>query len=589
MVNSQRSLCGRLLAVAVAVGLLWGAPAGAIYLDEEQTISFRTRIYSQAAIRIENLIGGGGNSSVDTFPRTEAGQLVQHRNFFNPELDANLVRYTKWMNGTFLSWLAPDQLQGRVAGWAFYDGIYDYGSSQFNESQRRINRNFPDATVRENAFILEGPEFKRPPPGQGGTFDSIFQGAELQNPRDIYADQRRVNELYLSYGKGPFFMRIGRQSISWGESDTIALLDQNNPFDVTLGAPGLFQDLDEARIPLWTARSSLNLFTTLGPFSSGFVEAYWVPGDLDVNTGILPIQTASPYSPRGREPQGSVPGAFPLQLVLLDRIPKKDFESSRYGFRFQTVLNRFFTLQAWHYTYFPSAPVPELKGVVRLTDGSSILVTQIVHKKTSTYGLSNTFFLEPLDGIVRMQVSYFENEPGFIPESNLCVTGNPTDSLTCDGKAEPADFVRWELGFDRFFFARALNPTNSFTFVSAIVGSWNLDETDKKDFRFQGQMKPGEVPPGAPPQVDNFVQLKEVEVFGQFTLQTDYLHGRLTPRMTTIGNLRGTYVLHPSVVYRWTDWLLFQLDLVHISGAYQQVGFFRDRDQVSFRVTYQLN
>jgi len=85
-----------------------------------------------------------------------------------------------------------------------------------------------------------------------------------------------VNELYLSYSKGPLFLRIGRQSISWGESDTIALLDQNNPFDITLGVPGLLQDLDEARIPLWTVRSTLRLFDTVGPFASGFVEAYWV-------------------------------------------------------------------------------------------------------------------------------------------------------------------------------------------------------------------------------------------------------------------------------------------------------------------------
>ena len=61
------------------------------------------------------------------------------------------------------------------------------------------------------------------------------------DPRDIYAHQARVNELYLSYSKGPFFLRFGRQSISWGESDTIALLDQSNPFDITAGGAGLLR------------------------------------------------------------------------------------------------------------------------------------------------------------------------------------------------------------------------------------------------------------------------------------------------------------------------------------------------------------
>ena len=35
--------------------------------------------------------------------------------------------------------------------------------------------------------------------------------------------------------------------------------------------------------------------------------------------------------------------------------------------------------------------------------------------------------------------------------------------------------------------------------------------------------------------------------------------------------------------------VLFRLDFVHIGGEYESLGFFRDRDQVSFRVTYQLN
>jgi uncharacterized protein DUF1302 len=67
------------------------------------------------------------------------------------------------------------------------------------------------------------------------------------------------------------------------------------------------------------------------------------------------------------------------------------------------------------------------------------------------------------------------------------------------------------------------------------------------------------------------------------------MHGRLEPRLTLIGFVRGTYAIHPTLSYRWNDWLLFQADYQRIDGAYQSIGFFRDRDQVSFRVTYQLN
>src|SRR5512135_3628474 len=99
-------------------------PARAIYLDEAQNFSLRSRVYSQGSIRLNDSQG-------DTTPHTEDGQLVQHRNFFNPELGAKLTGYTSWMKGTWLDVLAPDDLSARLAAWGFYDGIYDYGAGQF--------------------------------------------------------------------------------------------------------------------------------------------------------------------------------------------------------------------------------------------------------------------------------------------------------------------------------------------------------------------------------------------------------------------------------------------------------------------------
>jgi len=646
MVRRQRTRWGIAVAGLVVV-LSWAAGAHAIYLDEEQNVNLRLRAYTQGSIRTDK-------SQTDTFPTTKGGQLVQHRNFFNPELDAKLTPYTSWMKGGALDWLAPDDFRFRVAGWGFYDGIYDYGASQFNRNQRGLNPNFgsfnrgvcsnnlsqPCTSNAEcgagavcqpaGAWFLEGPTLNDPkncPPGSGNntpclvdSLDQLIPDANLSEPRDTYGSQQRVNELYLSYSKGPVFLRLGRQSISWGEADTIALLDQNNPFDVTLGAPGVFEDLDEARIPLWTIRASVNLFDTLGPFSSGFVESYWVPGDIDTNVGLLPILTVSPYSPRGKNPQFS--SGFPnetFQMILFDHVPKKGFGNSRYGFRFQTVVNRFYTVQGWIYTHFPNAPVPRhaspavvkggsagarVQSPVLCTSGypggcSPLFLVETVHDLTMVYGLATTFFVEPVDGILRLEAEFFENEPGFIPQYNLNIKSDAdrkngigipgAGAATHPGTVPVADIARWEVGFDRFFFLRALNPTNSFTLSAANVGAWNLDETPRKDFRMNGQRKPGTDVLGKDPVPDDFVQQKKVENFFQVTLLTDYMHGRLSPQLTYIQNIRGTYMLHPQITYRWSDWLLFKADFVHIGGEYQSLGFFRDRDQIAVRATYQLN
>ncbi len=571
--------------------------AAAVYLDEAQDFSLRARLYSQFSLRAED-------SQIGTDPTTKTGQLVQNRNYANPELDAKLTSHTSWMKGTALDWLAPDDFSFRIAGWGFYDGIYDYGADQFDRSQGVINSTFPtfDPKVPKTAWLIEGTRYDP----TGNSVATIFPKANASVPRDIYAHDYRVNELYLNYSKGPVFVRVGRQFISWGESDTVALLDLNNPFDFTLGAPGVFEDLEEARIPTWAVRSSVTVFDTLGPLSSGFVEGYVVPGNIDTNVGYLPMRTASPYSARGPDPQTQVPTfpngipLIPAQFVLLDRMQPKTFGNSQWGVRVQTVVDRTHTASAWFYETLAAAPVPQSIGLSNTgghacgLNSQCITTTQTVHLMTPVVGVADSFYLEPIDGIIRAEAEYFIGQQAFTPQANLNIKqgGNPLDPITKVGEVPKANYLRWELGYDRFFFVRPLNPTNSFTFVAAVVGSYNLDSTSLNgNFKQQGQFKPeffGQ-PVGYNPVPTDFVDEKKIEAFAQIHLESDYLHGRMTPAITYIQNARGTWTILPEVTYRWTDWLLFQLSYINIGGEYQSLGFFRDRSQVAFRATYQLN
>src|SRR5439155_16196870 len=246
---------------------------------------------------------------------------------------------------------------------------------------------------------------------------------------------------------------------------------------------------------------------------------------------------------------------------------------------------------------------------------------ETVHGLTTVFGSAVSFYSAPVNGIVRGEVEYFLDEPAFIPSENIPFERLPRQAalrkfLALGGVRLPggpiagsvprADFLRWELGYDRFFFFRPLNRTNSFTLVTALVGSWNLSETlTEKDFRVYGQRKPSDTGLKTGANVNelkaiadlpklhtvptDFVDLKPVESFIQSTLQTDYLHGRLTPRMTAIINLRGTYAFPLGLTYRYSDALLFDLRYVLLAGRSFQTGLFRDRDQVSARVTWLLS
>jgi len=68
------------------------------------------------------------------------------------------------------------------------------------------------------------------------------------------------------------------------------------------------------------------------------------------------------------------------------------------------------------------------------------------------------------------------------------------------------------------------------------------------------------------------------------------MHGRLTPGITMIVGLDGTYAMPLDLAYRYSDSLIFDLEYVALGGAFSfPTGFFKDRSQLAVRLTYLLN
>jgi hypothetical protein len=629
--------------LALVAALLHGlaAPAHAVFLDADRNLSFRARLYSEASIATES-------SEPQTLTRIHGGDVVSHRTFFMPEFDANLMPR--------LSVLGFDEVRFRLALWGFSDGIYDYLDGKWAQQAHDVRARFSRGRTSTAPFFPERtdtPIFNRrntpralytyqPDPTLG---DDGLPGGTADVPF-------RINEAYLNLTRGRVSLRVGRQTISWGESDTIALLDQSNPFDLSRAIPGLLMDVDEARIPLWTLRTQVRLFDVWKALSSGFLDMYLVPGSIDATTGTTPIPAGvSPYSPPESDPQsivddltGSLPPDVDAVLNTLlggiaftqyQRQPTRSMANSRFGLRFETIVDRDYTASLWYYRTLSQVPVPHFRRLdlgntflgnpdLPVGSGPLLLITETGRDLVDVIGASVSFYSQLLNGIVRLNAQYFKDEPAFIPNRNL-----PFENLLRHPKLRPllaaggadiapgpdagsvpeADYLRWEIGFDRFFFNRTLNRANSFVWVTALVGSWNLDETfSDRDYRFYGQRKPtGDADDpwrlGANFDVlgsladvgklrtlaKDYVDLHAVEWFIQSTLQTDYVHGRVSPRLTVIVNPRGTYVVSPLVSFRLTDSVLFSLRYAAVVGGFFQTGFFRDRDQVAARLTFLLN
>ncbi len=550
------------LALGVAAVLGCEATSEAFYLDSDRNFDVRVRAYSQLGIMTQDSLTTGcvpvkllDGTVLPIDPRTcpppySAGDLGQNRNFYNPEFDAKLTDYTKGLADVpGLNWIAPEEFKFRFAWWGFYDGLYDYLNPEWSAHVSNPNNRFLPAQFGVTRFSQTSNI------NRSYTFED-----QNKNPRKIYGSRNRINELYIDYTKGPVFVRVGRQAISWGESDTIALLDVQNPFDLTLGAPGFFQDVDEARIPLWTLRTTVKLVDNWKFLSSGFIDAYVVPGIIDTTVPINPMTYGvSPFNPSVPNPQGSlfigptkdqVVNQDPsLHTVVVDHLPENTWANTRWGARLQGLLFRDYTVQGWFFRTFNQQPVPLLSSepgfalasgkkttlvddrgfrtpiclddngnrIPQAINGVSTsgtngrtpagrtcgwkapVVTSLNRRLESVIGLAGTWYSDMLNGIVRAEAEYFVDELAFIPMVNL----NPRTQIPVSSPQgllgyrtnitntiPTADYMRWVVAYDRFFFLRALNPTNSFVLSMAYNSSYNLSETAGRDFR-SPQAKPG--------------------------------------------------------------------------------------------------
>ncbi|MGW8322035.1 MAG: DUF1302 family protein, partial [Thermodesulfobacteriota bacterium] len=227
----------------------WAGSAWAVYIDDARTLEFVGKATTRTSIRLQHSEGF-------TYPNDiAAGNLVQWRNMAVFEINHDLMNLTQDLGILYPLRALDIAAKYHLVGRFMYEAIYEVGPQAFQ-----------DVRANDEANI------------------------------DNFEQQYDLWEFYVDLSRGPLFLRIGRQNLAWGETDTFRLLDAINPLDNTFGGP--FEDLDDRRIPLWMLRGSYN-FGTVGPISSAMIEAFWVPGNWDVSV--------APYAPSGTAYAAPIP------------------------------------------------------------------------------------------------------------------------------------------------------------------------------------------------------------------------------------------------------------------------------------------
>ncbi len=497
--NSSRRIPA-ILCCSLVVLSLTGGVTEAIYLDKKKTMDFSAKLQARVSLRTED-------SSGFTFPEVETWDMVQQRNLVYLEFQHDLENLINEA-GCFkpLKW-AGISVKYRLVGRIMYEGVYDYGPQQFQDV-RELNKDVIDDFKKE-AELWEG---------------------------------------YADIDRGPLFVRFGLQNLAWGETDVFRLLDGINPLDNTYG--GIFEDLDDRRIPLVILRTSYN-FGRVGPVSSTTLEAFWNPTGLD--------NTVAPLAPFGTVYATPIP--LPAGPGIESRViePEKDFNASRFGFRLQGVIAGNYSLSIAHYRSYPDRPALRLV----LDPGP---VQELVYESQHVTGGSLSFWQPHINAIIRSEVAWFWDEPVFIPEENAPLLSGVMESGTIPKK----NILRYVLGVDYQAWIRPLNRTKMFFFSMQYFGQWTTGYDDR-----QRQPLP------EPPTGENFADVKEYEQALTLLVNTSYRNGTILPQVVAAYDPRGVWFVQPQVNFIYEP-IRFQIQYSMITGQFTSYGFFRDRDQLSF-------
>ncbi len=563
----MRRVIGSLM-VALAAWV-WAGPAQAIFLDHERTLEVTGKVLGQLSLRMEDSNSSGvqcfpfgSYCQGFTFPTVKTGQMIQERNLVDAEIYHDVKR---WMQGGLPFF---DKLGYRFRVKYFYDSLYDFGPHQWSSPRQTAQHGNPLPSIQ----------------------NLLYQG--LVDARHYDTQHDPIWNAYVEAGKGPFFMRVGRQDLSWGETDGFRLLDMIEPLDNRFGFP-LVEDLDDRRIPLWMARGTINL-GTWGPFSNSTIDAYLVPGTID--------NQIAPITPSGNPFALGNPAG---ESIIVK--PSKNMGNSRGGGRIIATIANKVTASIAHYVTYNDSPSARIYynnidfvdgTLLGLPPGSTVISPEAaflveLYQQQIT-GASATFAM-PFDPytIIRSEFAQFWDERIFQQSANLgTFAAYPPAPFPAVGWTPTRNVARWMIGFDRNVWIRWLNPENTFFLSGQYFHSYIQGYED--DFQIAA-VRSSQFGPGALGNPDfystgfNFVNQKQNEVSFTYLINTLVYHGVIQPQLFGAYDIRGVNTLVPSISYQVGSNIQLVLKYAFITGSYNNLGLFRDRDQLLFRVQYNLS
>ena len=609
-----RRLMGRLRTAALAALAVLSStrPIFALSIDDRGEMRLGLRAYMAYRVGTNTI---GDSDDPLNYPVSGTGHLRQNRFFLQLHWDHDLTRLAKQSWGLLAPFrlIDPSQLRYTLEFRGEGEGLYQWGPNEYSEEAAGLRR-----------ARLDVPTFKplglTPKLPEAYIQDRVAR--LLRNAQQRY----RLFLAYVDFEKGPFFLRVGKQVLAWGETDVFRLLDNINPLDDSFG--GFFIALDERRVPVAMIRSSWQL-GSYGPFQDAFVEGFVAQGDkVATDPGIPPGSTWIP---------GGI--GFPNPAVR-QVIAAPDFTDVRGGARLVFTAKDVTWTLAHYYTYL-DVPGTQFRipGLLTLPNGSTIGPTPSFQNPILAYqrfprvaitGGSATFPIPSLYTIVRSEIAYFAHQPfsrqgvgdtgdSFFgpdtPQTRRLRAANNTDGgvnpfvyprfldLTRTkpyfGQVLTLNSFNMSVGLDVNRFIRWLNPTQTFFFSTQLFYKHIFDSPGdlvlptpfrnlpvSKSIILLGNSCGPKNARRACNLSPRFYPLRDDQVLQTLLITTSYYGGRVVPSFGMFYDWVGGLVFQPGVSYV-RDPFRFTVDYTSVkSVAAQQFGTVRDKDNFRFQAEY---
>jgi hypothetical protein len=358
-----------------------------------------------------------------------------------------------------------------------------------------------------------------------------------------------VKELYADFDSQYVWLRLGKQQVSWGQSDGLRLLDIINPLDktwhgISLNEPYL-DAFDNLRESLWMSRLTLKSPWETENLNDVQLELIWMPGE-DIGAEwvghINPVH-GSPYN------------FEPDYFNVTDVKPNGE----EFGAR---LMGKYRGLE-WSLNYFRHY---EDDGLYEVTGpfGPDGLPAKTVHPRMDSYGFSMTY-----DDAMTTKAVY---------RLEFLFQDRPYEHLaTAD--TERRRTIKTLLGIDRPTFVPFLNPNRTISFGFQAFVTQVVEGGDMKD---AGLTLNGSHP-------------SENTTMFSFGANTGYMQDRINPSILWIYDpgRQGNY-LQAGTEFRISDNILWYVGATLYEGksntnaANDNIGYFSWSDEVQSRITVQF-